>query len=598
MAELVRQYLGNYRLSYLLGQGGFAEVYLGEHITLKTPVAIKVLRMQLVREAQESFLHEARTIAGLDHPNIVSVFEFGVDHYTPYLVMSYAPKGTLRRRFPRGTILSSTRVLPYIRQTAAALQYAHDRKLVHRDIKPENLLLGTGDHVLLSDFGLAIVSQSTNHVDFQDTAGTMAYMAPEQLQGKACPASDQYALGIVVYEWLTGGWPFNGSQQEIALQHVQRSAPPLAEKVPAIPPAIEQVVMKALAKNPSERFPTVQDFASAFEEACIVELDTQVISTPVQISPAVAEASDMWQIDTPDAPIFMPETGLVPEPFPLFLPDPVSTSAYFHDRPTIITNLSLVSAVPAASGDPTSSLPSPVTSVSIDEASPAVPDVPLPFPAHSLPITPLPGVVQREKTQKGLTRRAVLVGLAGIVATSITGIGISTLASAPKRQTSSHSSQQKTVHSSSPANAPGTANTRKPPARGVTSTTSPGSTLVPEATVPATPTNQPGSKNKQLLTVQITNPLAQVQGNTQVNVDVSTNEPRVTVILHVVYNTPSLKDVTVRKITGSNGHAIFPWQVQVPNKLSSNTTATLTVSAINQNGQKAKGAPLTVSINT
>jgi serine/threonine protein kinase len=590
MAELVRQYLGNYRLSYLLGQGGFAEVYLGEHITLKTPAAIKVLRMQLVREAQESFLHEARTIAGLDHPNIVSVFEFGVDHYTPYLVMSYAPKGTLRRRFPRGTILSSTGVLSYVRQTAAALQYAHDRKLVHRDIKPENLLLGTGDHVLLSDFGLAIVSQSTNHVDFQDTAGTMAYMAPEQLQGKACPASDQYALGIVVYEWLTGGWPFNGSQQEIALQHAQRSATPLAEKVPTIPPAIEQVVMKALAKNPSERFSTVQDFASAFEEACIVELDTRVISTPVQISPAFAKASDTWQIDTPDSPIFMPGTGRVPEPFPLFLPDPVSTSAYFHDQPTIITNPSLLSAIPAASGDPTSSWPPPVTSVSIDEAPPAATDV-------SLPTTPLPGVVQREKTQKGLTRRAVLVGLAGIAAASITGIGISTLASAPKRQISSHSSQQKTVRSSSPANAPGTANTRKPPTRDVTSITSPGSTPVPDATVPATPTDQPGSKNKQLLTVQITNPPAQVQNKSWVNVDVSTNEPRVSVILHVVYNTSSLKNVTVQKITDSNGHAIFPWQVQLPNARAGNTTATLTVSAVNQDGQKAEAAPLKVSIN-
>ncbi len=501
MAELVRQYLGNYRLSYLLGQGGFAEVYLGEHITLKTPAAIKVLRMQLVREAQESFLHEARTIAGLDHPNIVSVFEFGVDHYTPYLVMSYAPKGTLRRRFPRGTILSSTDVLPYVRQTAAALQYAHDRKLVHRDIKPENLLLGTGDHVLLSDFGLAIVSQSTNHVDFQDTAGTMAYMAPEQLQGKACPASDQYALGIVVYEWLTGSWPFNGSQQEIALQHAQRSAPPLAEKVPAIPPAIEQAVMKALAKNPSERFSTVQDFANAFEEACIVELDTRVISTPVQISPAVAEASDNWQIDTPDSLVFMPGTGRVPEPFPLFLPDLAGTSAYFHDRPTIITNPSLLSAIPAASGDPISSLPSPVTSVSIDEAPPDAPDVPLPFPTLSPPITPFPEVLQQQKPQKRLSRRSVLVGLAGIAAASITGFGISTLASAPKQQTSSHASQQKTARTSSPANAPGTANTRKPPTRDVTSITSPGSTPVPDTTVPATPTDQPGSKNKQLLTV-------------------------------------------------------------------------------------------------
>jgi serine/threonine protein kinase len=310
MAGLVRQYLGNYRLSYLLGYGGFAEVYLGEHITLKTLAAIKVLRMQLEREAQISFLHEARIIAGLDHPHIVHVLEFGVDHHTPYLVMSYAPNGTLRQRYPRGTMLPSANILPYIKQTAAALQYAHDRDLVHRDVKPENLLLGPGDNVLLSDFGLAMVSQSADHSGFQKIAGTMAYMAPEQLWGRPGPASDQYALGIVVYEWLTGGWPFNGTDQEIALQHVQSPPPLLSQKVAAIPFAIKGVVLKALAKNPSERFPTVQDFARAFEEACILEPRTQVISIQPQILPAIADASDAWQVDTPDSVVFIPESGL------------------------------------------------------------------------------------------------------------------------------------------------------------------------------------------------------------------------------------------------------------------------------------------------
>src|SRR5712692_6581075 len=150
MAGLVRQYLGNYRLKCLLGDGGFAEVYLGEHIYLKTEAAIKVLRMQLVHEAQASFLHEARTIARLEHPNIVRVLEFGVDRYTPYLVMSYAPNSTLRQRYPQGTILPATAILPYVKQIAAALQYAHDKKLIHRDIKPENMLLGHDDQVLLS----------------------------------------------------------------------------------------------------------------------------------------------------------------------------------------------------------------------------------------------------------------------------------------------------------------------------------------------------------------------------------------------------------------------------------------------------------------
>src|SRR5436305_2362371 len=196
------QRLGNYQLSQLLGNGGFAEVYLGEHIYLKTSAAIKVLEMQLANDALDSFLNEARTIARLEHPNIVRVLEFGMEGQTPYLVMSYAPNGTLRQLYPRGTILSPTSIASYVKQIAAALQYAHDRKLIHRDIKPENMLLGANNEVLLSDFGLAIVAKSANSIHLQDRAGTIAYMAPEQLEGKPCTASDQYGLGVVVYEWL------------------------------------------------------------------------------------------------------------------------------------------------------------------------------------------------------------------------------------------------------------------------------------------------------------------------------------------------------------------------------------------------------------
>jgi serine/threonine protein kinase len=582
MAELVRQYLGNYRLSYLLGHGGFAEVYLGEHITFKSRAAIKVLRMQLVREAQESFLHEARTIAGLDHPNIVRVLEFGVDHYTPYLVMSYAPNGTLRQRYARGTILPSANILPYVRQISAALQYGHDRQLVHRDIKPENLLLGADDHVLLSDFGLAITTQSTNHASFQKTAGTTAYMAPEQLQGKACLASDQYALGIIIYEWLTGSWPFNGSDQEIVLQHAQCLPPLLSEKVPAISPAIEAVIMKALAKNPSRRFLSVKDFASAFEEACLVEIDAGVISTRTQILPVVVNGLDSWQVDTPDA-LFL-------------LPDSVSTPVYVCDEPAIITNPSLVSALSPTSDPPMPSPSSAVTSLSIDEPPSAAPELSLPFLANTLPVTPLPEVAQPKRNQKRVTRRSVLVGLAGIAAASITGIGISSL-SAPKRQTISHSTQQETANATTPSSTSDSSGTQAPTVRSTTSTTSPGSTRNPEPTVPPAPTNRPDSKNKQPLTVQITNPPMRVQNNSQVNVDVSTNEQGVTVTLHVSYNAPSLQDVVVQKITDSSGHAIFSWQVQVPNALSGNTIATLTISALDQYGHQAEAAPLTVAIS-
>src|SRR5579885_2732031 len=141
MADYLGQQLGKYRLTRLLGTGGFAEVYLGEHIHLGTQAAIKLLHTQLASEAEvEKFRQEARTIASLTHPNIVRVLDFDVQDGTPYLVMDYAPNGSLRQHLPAGKPLAPADILPYLMQVADALQYAHDHKLVHRDIKPENML--------------------------------------------------------------------------------------------------------------------------------------------------------------------------------------------------------------------------------------------------------------------------------------------------------------------------------------------------------------------------------------------------------------------------------------------------------------------------
>src|SRR6266567_3984742 len=271
MADRVGQQLGNYRLVRLLGQGGFAEVYLGEHIYLETEAAIKVLHTQLAGGEVEQFRREARTIAHLIHPHIVRVLDFGVEGSTPFLVMDYAPNGTLRKLHPKGTRLSLTTVVTYVRQIAPALQYAHEHKLIHRDIKPENLLVGRANEVLLSDFGIALVGQSSRYQSTRDMAGTIAYMAPEQIEAHPRPASDQYALGIVVYEWLSGDRPFQGSFTEIAIKHSMVPPPTLREKVPDLPDAVEQVVMTALAKDPKERFASVQAFANALEQACRLE---------------------------------------------------------------------------------------------------------------------------------------------------------------------------------------------------------------------------------------------------------------------------------------------------------------------------------------
>ena len=267
MADRIGQQLGNYRLTRLLGQGGFAEVYLGEHIYLKTQAAVKVLYTQLAREDFEDFQAEARTVANLEHPNIVRVLEFGIEGAVPFLVMSYAPNGSLRQRHPRGTPLPLPLILQYVRQVADALQYAHDEKLIHRDIKPENMLLGRRNEVLLSDFGIAIISQTSRSKSVQEVIGTVAYMSPEMLQGKPKAASDQYALGIVVYEWLCGQRPFHGAFTELASQHMFVPPPLLREKNATISPDLEQVVMTALAKVPQQRFSSVRAFAHALEQA-------------------------------------------------------------------------------------------------------------------------------------------------------------------------------------------------------------------------------------------------------------------------------------------------------------------------------------------
>ena len=255
MTDRIGQQLGNYQLIRLLGEGGFAEVYLGEHIHLGTQAAIKLLHTQLISDDVDKFRTEARTIARLLHPNIVRVLEFGIEDKTPYLVMDYAPKGTLRQLHPKGQILPLPTVISYVKQIAEALQCAHDEKLVHRDVKPENMLVGRRGEILLSDFGIALVAQSSRYQSTQDMTGTIAYMSPEQIQGKPRPASDQYSLGVVVYELLSGQLPFQGPG-EVALVHQHLYVQPrsLRELVKDISPDVEAVTMRTLAKDPRDRF--------------------------------------------------------------------------------------------------------------------------------------------------------------------------------------------------------------------------------------------------------------------------------------------------------------------------------------------------------
>src|SRR5256886_592124 len=310
MIDRVGHQLGNYRLQRLLGRGGFADIYLGEHVYLKSLAALKILRMSLSNEERTAFLKEAQTLTQLAHPNIVRVLDFDVEDDQPYLVMDYAPNGSLRERHPAGSRLPLDSIIVYVGQVASALQIAHDKGFVHRDIKPENMLLGMDSEVLLSDFGISVFASrtepqySTNHIA-QSVAGTSRYMAPEQLQGHPQPASDQYALGVVVYEWLCGTSPFHGTLIEVAMQRLTMPPPPLRGHLPELAPAIEQVVLRELAKEPEQRFTRVQDFAVALQDAALAPSTPLTSHAPIEerkVLRNVVKPEPLWKVPTPLTP--------------------------------------------------------------------------------------------------------------------------------------------------------------------------------------------------------------------------------------------------------------------------------------------------------
>ena len=290
MIEHVEQRLGNYRLIQLLGKGAFAEVYLGEHLYLNTPVAIKVLRSQVDSPTLADFLTEARHVSQLVHPHIIRVFDFGLEAQASFLVMDYAPFGNLRQLHPPGMVVPLPIIVSYIRALASALQHAHDQHLIHRDLKPENALLGHKHEVLLSDFGLALLASGIEPLQLKERFGTLAYMAPEQILGQPCPASDQYALAVMLYEWLSGQLPFAGSVAHLSNQHLYASPASLCERHPEIPVAVEQVVFKGLSKDPTRRYVDVLSFATAFEEASHAVSPPHALATLPAATPSAASS--------------------------------------------------------------------------------------------------------------------------------------------------------------------------------------------------------------------------------------------------------------------------------------------------------------------
>ncbi len=279
--------LGHYRLLQRIGVGGMGEVYLAEDTRIPRQVAVKVVRIEAepypnsaaVQEASRLFQREMRAIATLDHRNILNLIDFGEETIegmpTTYMIMPYRKEGSLNdwlQRYKTQELLSLDDIDHILSQAAAALQHAHDHQIIHQDVKPANFLIrensgnpGRPD-LLLTDFGVAKLTNATATAS-QHVRGTPAYMSPEQWESEPVPATDQYALAVMAYLFLTGRTPFEGRMEQVMRQHLMVAPQPPSAYNPRLSPAIDAVILQALAKKPEERFPSIEDFARAFHQA-------------------------------------------------------------------------------------------------------------------------------------------------------------------------------------------------------------------------------------------------------------------------------------------------------------------------------------------
>ena len=316
MSNWVGKRLGRVQIESLVGRGGVAEVYLGTHTTLQRKVAVKILR-NLNEENTDvlaRFEREARVIARLRHPNIVQVHDFDTIGNDPYLVMEYI-EGPSLSHYLRVLHQSNRRIPPpdvirLIGAVASALQYAHNNGVIHRDIKPGNILLNSPSspveagralpedfEPVLTDFGLVRFLDGNRQTTTGQIAGTPAYMSPEQARGESTDGrTDVYSLGIVLYEMLAGHVPFDGETTvSILLKHVNEPPPP----IPGVTPFIENVLKRALAKDPKDRFQTPMELANAFRAAVELILDPSTI----QLDTFQSEAQTLTTEPPPESPV-------------------------------------------------------------------------------------------------------------------------------------------------------------------------------------------------------------------------------------------------------------------------------------------------------
>jgi basic membrane protein A len=274
MENLIGQSLGRYHILEQLGEGGMATVYKAYDTRLERDVAVKIIRRnafppEQIERILKRFEREAKSLAKLSHPNIVGVIDYGEHEGAPYLVLEYLPGGTLKERM-KGQPMPWQEAVRLLTPIAGALDYAHDQKIIHRDVKPANILLTVKGQPMLSDFGIAKILEMEDGHTLTGTGmgvGTPEYMAPEQGMGREVDGrADIYSLGIIFYELITGRKPYTAdTPMAVILKHMTDPLPRPSHFIPALPEAVERVLIKALAKDPAERYSDSGVFAAALE---------------------------------------------------------------------------------------------------------------------------------------------------------------------------------------------------------------------------------------------------------------------------------------------------------------------------------------------
>lgn len=314
MPDWIGQTIGKVRIEKFLARGGMAEVYLGTHLTLERPVAVKVMHSYIEEspDLQSRFQREARVVAAMRHPNIVQILDFDTFEGHPYIVMEYlrgvSLAAYLRNLHEKNEVLPFVKVGRLLGALASGLDYAHSQGVIHRDIKPANILLHSrsGDFTverplsknidpIITDFGLVRIAHSTNQTATGMVSGTPSYMSPEQAQGsKVDHRTDIYSLGVVLYELLAGRVPFEGdSTLAVIYKHINELPPPIEN----VPEQVQAVIVKALAKNPDDRYQSARDLAEDFYDAIGIRAELETVapaplrtSRPATVVPKIVSA--------------------------------------------------------------------------------------------------------------------------------------------------------------------------------------------------------------------------------------------------------------------------------------------------------------------